>query len=51
MLKGELQNLIAWCFNRYANFTYYVDHDQYFSGPNDAKYSPYNTVASVTGVF
>jgi hypothetical protein len=45
MSKGELQNPIASFFNRYANFIYYVDHDQYFRGPNDAEYIRYNTVA------
>jgi len=45
MPKGELQNHIAWCFKRFADFTDYVDHDQYFSCPNDAKYIPYNVVA------
>jgi len=45
MPKGELQNHIAWCFKRFADFTDYVDHDQYLSCINDAKYIPYNAVA------
>ena len=45
MPKGELQNHIAWCFKRFADFTDYVDHDQYFSRLNDAKYIRYNAVA------
>jgi len=36
--KEELQNHIAWCFKRFADFTDYVNHDQYFSRPSDAKY-------------
>jgi hypothetical protein len=44
MPKGELQNHIAWCFKRFADFTDYVDHDQYFSCLNDAKYIWYNAV-------
>jgi len=38
MPKRELQNYIAWCFKRFANFTDYVDYDQYFSRLNDVKY-------------
>ena len=45
MPKGELQNHIAWCFKRFANFTDYVDHDQQFGHLNDAKYIRYNAVA------
>jgi hypothetical protein len=37
MLKGELHNHIAWCFKRYADFTDYIDHDQYLSRLNIAK--------------
>jgi histone H3/H4 len=37
MLKGELQNHIAWCFKRFADFTDYVDHHQYLSRHNSAK--------------
>jgi len=37
MPMGELQNHIAWCFKRFADFTDYVDHDQCFSRLNDAK--------------
>jgi len=39
MPKAELLNHIAWCFNRFVNFTDYVDHDQYFSRLNNAKYN------------
>jgi len=45
MPKGELQNYIAWCFKRVAYFTDYVDHNQYFSRLNKAKYIQNNTVA------
>ena len=45
MPKGELQNHIAWCFKRFADFTDYVDHAQYFSRLNDANYIRKNTVA------
>jgi len=44
MPKGELQNHIDWCFKRVADFMDYVDHDQYFSRLNDAKYIWYNAV-------
>jgi hypothetical protein len=47
MPKGELQNHIAWCFKRFANFTDYVDHDQYCSRLNDAKYIWHSTVATL----
>jgi len=47
MPKGELQNHIAWCFKRFADFTDYVDHNHYFSHLNDAKYIRYNTVATL----
>jgi len=45
MSKGELQNHITWCFKRFADFTDYVDHDQYFSCLNDANYIRYNALA------
>jgi len=45
MPKGELQNHIAWCFKRSADFRDYVDCDQYFTRLNDAKYIRYYTVA------
>ena len=45
MSKGELQIHIGWCFKRFADITDYVDHNQYFSRLNDAKYIRYNTVA------
>ena len=38
MPKGELQNNIAWCLNRYADFTDYVNHNQYSSHLNNGKY-------------
>jgi len=42
--KGELQNHIAWCFKRIANFTDYVNDDQYFSRLKDGKYIQYDAV-------
>jgi len=48
MPEGEPKNHIAWSFQRFADFTDYVDHNPYFSRPNDAKYIQYNAV--VTGV-
>jgi hypothetical protein len=45
MPKWVLQNHIAWCFKRFEEFIDYVDHDQYFSHLNDAKYILYNAVA------
>jgi len=45
MPKPELQNHIAWCFNRFANFTDYIDHYDYFICLNNAKYIQYNAVA------
>jgi len=44
MPKGELQSHIAWCFKRFANFTDYVHHEQYFSCCNDWKYIQYREV-------
>jgi len=41
----ELLNHIAWCFKRFTDFTDYVNHDQYFSHLNNAKYIRYNAVA------
>lgn len=41
----ELQNLIVWCCNRYADFTDYLEHDQYFSCLNNTTYIPYNAEA------
>jgi len=38
MPTGELQNHIAWCLKTLDNFTDYVNHDHYFSHPNDAQY-------------
>jgi hypothetical protein len=35
MPNGELQNHIPWCFQRFADFTDYVNHDQYFSHLNN----------------
>jgi len=31
MPKGDLQNHFDWCIERFADFTDYVDQDQYFS--------------------
>jgi len=45
MPKGELQNHIAWCFKRFADFTDHVEHNQDFSCLHDPKYIPYNAVA------
>jgi len=45
MPKGELQNHIAWCFKRFADFTDYINYDLYFSRLNDAKCMQYNIVA------
>jgi len=45
MPKGKLQNHVAWCFKRFANFTNYVDLDQYVGGLNNATYIQYNAVA------
>jgi len=45
MPKGELQNHIAWYFNRFADFRDDVDHDLDFSHLNNAKYILYNAVA------
>jgi len=45
MPKGELQNHIAWYFTRFADFTDNVDHNQYFSHLNDAKYIRYHAGA------
>jgi len=45
MPKGELQIHIAWCSKRIADFTDNVDHDQYFSCLNNAKYIWYNALA------
>jgi len=45
MPKGELQNHIGWCFKRFADITDYIEHDQYFSRLNDAKYIRYHAVA------
>jgi hypothetical protein len=42
--KGTLPNHIPWCFKRFADFTDYVNHDQYFSLLKDAKYIQYNAV-------
>ena len=41
----ELQNYIAWFFERFADFIDYIDYIQYFSRLNDAKYTCYNAVA------
>jgi hypothetical protein len=41
--KGELRNQIAWCFNRFADFTEYVYYNQYFTCPKAAKHILDNT--------
>jgi len=45
MPKGELQNHIAWCCKRFANFTDCINHNQYFCHLNNAKYIQYHAVA------
>jgi len=45
MPKEELQNNIAWCLKRFANFTDYVDHNQYSSHLNNANHIQYSAVA------
>jgi len=40
--NGELQNHIAWCFKRFADFTDYIDHNQYFSCLKHWQYIRYN---------
>jgi hypothetical protein len=44
--KWELQNPIGWGFRRYADFTDYVDHYQYFSSLNNPNYTRFNAAAS-----
>jgi len=44
MPQGEWQNHIGWSFKRFADLTDYVNHDQYFSRLNDAKYIWYKAV-------
>jgi len=51
MPNGELQNHIAWFFKRFANFTDYVDHDQYFIRLNDATFIRFNAVAILVKSF
>jgi len=51
MSKGELQNNIAWCFKRFADFTDYVDHDQYFSCLNQSQCIRYNAVPVLVSSF
>jgi len=45
MPKGKLQNHIAWCVKRFADFTENINHHHYFSRRKDAKYIRYNPVA------
>jgi hypothetical protein len=45
MPKEELQNRIALYFKRVADFTDYVDHNQYFNPLINAKYILFNAVA------
>jgi hypothetical protein len=51
MPRGELQNDIARCLKRFADFTNYVDPDQCFSRLNDAIYNPYNAVSILVTSF
>jgi len=47
--KGELQNHIAWCCIRFADFADYGDQDQYFGRLNDTTYIWHNpAVIAVT---
>ena len=41
----ELQNHIAWCFTRFADFTDYIDHHQSFCHLINGKYILHNAVA------
>jgi len=45
MAIGELQPHIPWWFKRFADFTGYVDHNQYFSHFKDRIYIWYNLLA------
>jgi len=45
MRKGGLQNHIAWCFTRFADFTDDVDHDQYVRHLINANFIRYSAVA------
>lgn len=51
MPKWELQNHIAWWFDRSADFSDYIDHIQYSSYLNNAKFIWFNTVAIVVMTF
>jgi len=51
MPKGELQNHIAWCFKRFADFTHSINHVQYFSHLNIVKFIRYNVVAAILVMF
>jgi len=45
MPKWELQNHIDWCLKRFADFTDYINHNQYFSHLNNDEYIRFNAVA------
>ena len=45
MPKAEQQNHFVWDCKGFVDFTDYVDHAQYVSGLNNAKYIAYNVVA------
>jgi hypothetical protein len=45
MPKGELLNHITGGFKGFADFTDYVDHDQYCGRHNDAQFIQYNPLA------
>jgi len=51
MPQGELLNHIAWWFKKYANFTDYIDQDQYLSSYNDSKYIQYSLPRSLVSLF
>jgi len=51
MPTGDLQNHIAWCFERFADFTDYVHYEEYFSCLNNAKYIRFNAVAILVTSF
>jgi len=38
MPKEELQHHIAWRFKKFADFTQYINHNQYFTHLDNSKY-------------
>jgi len=51
MPKGDLQNHITWCIKRFASFTDYINHGQYFSRFKNAIYIQYNMLAIPVTIF